>query len=211
MKYVVGPIYDKKILTINLPERPGQKILMSLSGGADSAILLYILAKLNKTSGTGHFIYPVTFPRDELAETFANNVINFINQKLNVSLPRTKIHGRSDLNHNEFIKNGITELMETGEYDCVYIAENKVPNIDMPGLAPIRADETYNYDKLYLPFSKFYKYHTLDLYFEENVEELLALTHSCTEQAYGRCNACFQDYERMWALKELDREDTGNI
>ena len=48
MDYITGPDHDKQMITVDLPEKSNLHILVSLSGGADSAIMLYLIAKQNR-------------------------------------------------------------------------------------------------------------------------------------------------------------------
>jgi hypothetical protein len=108
------------------------------------------------------------------------------------------------------VKVVIRDLLATEKYDFLYIAENKIPPIEINGLAPIRADRP-NYKRVALPFWGVTKECTVDLYYKENIPELLELSHSCTEWADGRCNNCFQCNERAWAFSKLGIIDPGKL
>jgi len=54
-----------------------------------------------------------------------------------------------------------------------------------------------------------YKHNILEFMYAGNQEDLIDITHSCTEQQIGRCNKCWQCTERAWAFKQLDKTDTG--
>jgi 7-cyano-7-deazaguanine synthase in queuosine biosynthesis len=60
-----------------------------------------------------------------------------------------------------------------------------------------------------MPFVKMYKDEILKIVFDNDQEELLKITHSCTEQKTGRCSQCFQCNERAWAFRQLDKTDPG--
>jgi 7-cyano-7-deazaguanine synthase in queuosine biosynthesis len=60
-----------------------------------------------------------------------------------------------------------------------------------------------------MPFIEMHKDEILKLVFDHRQEELLKLTHSCTEQKTGRCGRCFQCNERAWAFRQLDKLDAG--
>lgn len=208
MKYVCGK--DNIEVEINLPVGENKKILFGVSGGADSAILLYIIAKLNKELSANHEIIPFTVPRPDGGASYSPEIVKWICKKLNVDIKDPMIIGDGSLPHNIVVKVVIKELLSTNNYDFLYIAENKIPPDKINGLAPIRAPQQ-NYKRTLLPFWGVTKDCTIDLFYQENISELLELTHSCTELISGRCNVCFQCSERSWAFSKLSIIDPGKI
>ncbi len=208
MKYTCGP--DNTEIEINLPVGTNKKILFGISGGADSAILLYIIAKMNRDSESNHQILPFTVPRPDGGANYSPRIVKWVSDKLNVNIPEPMIIGDGNLPHAVVVKVVIKKLMESNLYDFLYIAENKIPPITLEGLAPIRAGQP-NFKRAALPFWGVTKDCTLDLYYKENVSELLELTHTCTEWTKGRCNACFQCNERSWAFSKLGIDDPGKL
>lgn len=206
MKYICGS--DKIEIDIKLPVGNRKNILFAISGGADSAILLYILAKLNKESKTEHNFTLFTVPRPDGGANYSPAIVKWISNKLNVDLPEPLIYGDGNLPHQIVVKVAIKELLDTNKYDLLYVAENKIPLDNICGIGPIRAPKP-NYERKSLPFWAITKDCILDLYYQENVDELLKLTHSCTEMVVGRCNKCFQCNERAWAFSKLNIIDPG--
>lgn len=197
-------------IEINLPEGTGKRILFGISGGADSAILLYIIAKMNRDQETNHKIIPFTVPRPDGGANYSPRIVNWISDKLDILLPYPMIVGDGNLPHNIVVKTVIRDLMNSNLYDFLYIAENKIPPVEIEGLSPVRAIQP-NYKRAALPFWGVTKDCTLELYYQENVSELLELTHTCTEQVKGRCNKCFQCNERSWAFSKLGIIDPGKL
>jgi hypothetical protein len=210
MKYVAGPVNEEIEIDISFPEGENKRILYAISGGADSAILLYLLAKQNKQLGTQHQIIPFTVPRPDNGASYSPKIVSWINNKLETDIPMPLVVGDGNLHHSIVVKKAIKDLMATNQYDHLFVAENKTPPIDLDGLAPVRA-KSPNFKKATLPFWGITKEYTIDLYYRENIPELLEITHSCTELKETRCNKCFQCNERAWAFKRLDRTDPGNI
>ena len=95
----------------------------------------------------------------------------------------------------------------------MYFATNQNPTYDFDysqypeGSYPARV-KTSPHPKIVMPFIKLYKNEILKLVFDHGQEELLKLTHSCTEQKTGRCGRCFQCNERAWAFRQLDKLDS---
>jgi hypothetical protein len=210
MKYTCGPAGKEIELDISLPEGKQLSILYGASGGADSAILLYILAKMNRDQNTEHKIIPFTVPRPDGGANYSPAIVQWINERLGVDIPRPFVVGDGNVHHTSVIKAAITDLMATGKYDKIYLAENKVPDEDIgDNVEPTRAP-TNNYKRMILPFWHVTKAYTIDLYYRENIPELLELSHSCTEKTVGRCNMCFQCIERNWAFTKLGKIDPGS-
>lgn len=206
MKYT----YGTQSFEIDLIDGQNKNILFAVSGGADSAILLYMIAKLNRDLNRNHNIIPFTVPRPDGGANYSPAIVRWVSNKLGVNIPDPMIVGDGDLPHNIVVKVVIKKLMESNLYDFLYIAENKIPPIALEGLAPIRASQP-NFKRAALPFWGVTKDCTLDLYYKENVSELLELTHTCTEWTKGRCNACFQCNERSWAFSKLGINDPGKL
>jgi len=206
MIYICGP--NKSNVEINLPAGSKKNILFAISGGADSAILLYILAKMNRDAGSEHNFTLFTVPRPDGGANYSPNIVKWISNKLQVDLSEPMIIGDGNLPHQIVVKVVIKELLSTNKYDLLYVAENKVPDIGVVG--PIRAPQQH-YERRSLPFWGVTKECTLDLYYQENIPELLELSHSCTERTVGRCNMCFQCKERAWAFNQLGINDPGTL
>lgn len=208
MKYLCGPEGKEKEIEITLPDGRCKQILYAVSGGADSAILLFILAKMNRDLGTDHTFIPFTVPRPDGGANYSPAIVSWINNTLGTSIAEPTIIGDGDLPHDAVVKTAIKDLMSTDKYDFLYVAENRIPGDELGGLAPIRA-KTNKFRRAALPFWDLTKDYSIDLYYRLKVEDLLLLTHSCTEQTKGRCNTCFQCNERAWAFTSLGRSDPG--
>ena len=210
MKYICGPEDKKLEISIDLPDGQGKNILFGSSGGADSAILLYILAKMNRDQNTNHNIIPFTVPRPDGGANYSPAIIEWINNKLGTNIPAPFIYGDGEVHHSKVVKVAIAALMKTGKYDKLYISENKIPDEYIgDNMTPVRAPAN-NYPDIIMPFWHLTKAYTIDLYFIEGIPELLELSHSCTEKTVGRCGVCFQCIERKWAFTKLNKTDPGN-
>jgi 7-cyano-7-deazaguanine synthase in queuosine biosynthesis len=78
----------------------------------------------------------------------------------------------------------------------------------LPG-APQR-DKKASSSKIIFPFVDFLKTDILKIMFDEKQDDLIPITHSCTEQAVGDCNQCWQCTERAWAFSKLHKIDLGS-
>lgn len=200
-------------ITIELP--PVKRVGVLVSGGADSAILLYILTKLNLDNGSPCEIIPFTVPKTDGALAFASRVIKYINITLNCQLPETTVVGNPNLHHSKQVWSGRNEAMEHYNIDIMIYGSQKTPpkdELDVNWEYPFRPEKIHYIDeKIYCPFAQVDKRNTIDLYRIFNQMELLALTHSCTEKTIGRCYKCLYCKEREWALKSNNLIDTGTV
>ena len=219
ISFEVGPENDLRTVDIPIPSEPGKKLLVSVSGGADSAVMLYVLAKASKEMGLQHQICPLTVNKVDGAEIHSRKVIEWISKNLDVQINVSVIGGDHTLPHDKIVNTLLKQKMATGEYDYLYIGENKIPPVafpfgednDFPGLNPQRKGNPSKNPRCIIPFSDVYKSHTLSLYYKLGILDLLEHTHSCTEQSVGRCGVCWQCGERKWAFKQLGLTDPGSI
>lgn len=175
-----------------------------LSGGLDSAILLYIIIRDYPTID----IQPFTIPKHDGAILYANPVIDHFNKKFNLTIPKTIAVGDPNVYHRLQSKTAVKEIFETYAVDKLFIAINQNPPelADLPG-APQRDQKSDN-PKILFPFVDLYKDDILKIMIDEDQLDLADITHSCTEQQVGRCNRCWQCTERAWAFNQLGLLDT---
>ncbi len=176
-----------------------------ISGGLDSAILLALLVKEFPKIN----IQPFSVPKHDGSYHYVKSIIGFINKQYNTNIPNTLIVGDPDLHHSQQNASGVREIFNNNYVDFLFIGLNQNPPIlaSLPS-APKRPKKSDN-PKILLPFIEMYKDKILNLFYENNIEELINLTHSCTEMTNARCNTCWQCQERAWAFRELNKIDTG--
>lgn len=206
-KIVSGPVNDQREIVVSIPDYSNSTGIM-LSGGADSAILLYILVKYfpNKK------IVPITVPRPDGADRYSPAIVDYVNQVCGTAIPQPLVLGDGTGYHADQTVNGLRIAFRDNLIDHVFFGSQQPPTkdlVELPGIYPIR--KVTSDVRVSNPFFDLYKTHTMDLYFKLGQEELLSITHSCTEQTLGRCKQCFNCKEREWALSVLERIDTGNL
>lgn len=223
--FICGPEADKREVTFSVPEDPGKNLLAAISGGVDSAVMLYVLAQMNKEHQLQHKIFPVTVT-NTVSETdesllHARKVIKWVSAELDVAFEQHIIGGDNRLPHNKITNSFLLAQMATRKFQHLYVAENKIPPIpfpfgdknDFPGLAPrlapVRKGNPTGNAAGILPFSDVFKTHIVDLYFQLGITELLEFTHSCAERQVGKCHLCWWCSERQWAFRELNKIDPG--
>lgn len=202
-----GPDSDKRQIEIKFHEGK-KRIGVMLSGGADSAILLYLLALERKMAGGDQELIPFTVARPDGAWDYVKPIVDKINQMLGTAIPDPIQVGDPTLHHSKQGRSG--ELEARGKYriDHFYYGSQQHPPVPMPGEYPKRPEQV-ELPGTTIPFALVDKRHTLGLYEVFQAWPLIELTHSCTALTVGRCGECYNCKEREWALGELYITDPG--
>lgn len=176
-----------------------------LSGGLDSAVLLYLIIRDYPVID----IQPFTIPKYDGAILYADPVIDHFNKKFDLKIPKTISVGDPNVYHRLQSKTAVKEIFEKYAVDKLFIAINQNPPelADLPG-SPQRDRKSDN-PKILFPFVNLYKDDILRIMIDEDQLDLADITHSCTEQQIGRCDRCWQCTERAWAFSKLGKVDTG--
>jgi len=207
MRITVGKDDYIKQIDITLPENV-ERIGVMLSGGADSAILLYLIALEHKMSNSTQTITPFTVARADGAWDYVSPIVDWINTKLDINLPRPIKVGDPTLHHSQQSRSGHQDAITLHNMQHVFYGSQAHPPVPMPGEYPQRPSVVY-FPGTTCPFALVDKRHTLSLYKTFNVWPLIELTHSCTALTVGRCSECYNCKERAWALGALVFTDPG--
>lgn len=184
---------------------PDKKYGILLSGGIDSAVLLYLIIKEFPEIN----LQPFTIPKADGAFLYADPVVDHFNKKFDLQIPNTISVGDPKVHHRQQSTTAVIDIFKNHPVDHLFIAINQNPPElnDLPG-APMRDTKSDN-PKIVFPFVTLLKTHILDFMFEYSQEDLIDITHTCTEQQIGRCGKCWQCTERIWAFSQLGKTDTG--
>lgn len=178
-----------------------------LSGGLDSAMLLYLLIKSNSNIN----LQPFTIPKKDGSSIYAVMVINHLNNKLGLKISQPVLVGNPNAHHTKQSTSAILEIFNKHRVDYLYMGVNtNPPELDNLNGAPKRFLSSPS-PRLIYPFAEMLKDEILKIMFDEGQEDLCNVTHSCTEQQVGRCNLCWQCTERSWAFTRLHKIDTGTL
>jgi len=180
------------------------------SGGVDSSILLYLLAKNN--SNIRITTYTQYLRTDKFRFEIINRVIDWINNDLNIQIENVLPTNR------KYIRDSVDSIIKVMGTDYVYTGcnlviwdENKfVPTnyieYDTP---PIRGPALN--EKHLRPFIDMDKIEITKLYIDNDIVDLLSLTRSCGySRGYGYknpCGGCYFCAERQWAMNSLGLEN----
>jgi 7-cyano-7-deazaguanine synthase in queuosine biosynthesis len=218
MEVTCGPENNRQTFTLTVPE--GRQLAIMLSSGADSAILLYMICTelMRQSRSTDEIKYIFTVPKTDGAEAHSPSIVSAINEMLNINLPMPTIFGAEavqTLHHSNQILESIRAVFNKYDPDrnnlFLYLADNRAVSelVLNPEEQPYRVAQNPYPELLGLPFNDLLKCHTIDLHFIHGTERLLELSHSCTQQTYGRCGKCYHCRERQWAFDQLGKTDPG--
>lgn len=182
-----------------------KKYGIMLSGGLDSAVLMYLI--LEKDPNTN--LQPFTIPKHDGAVLYADSIIEYFNRKFSIKLPKTILIGDPNTFHRQQSKTATRDIFKYYPVDVLFIAINQNPPelANLPG-APQRDGRSTN-PTIVFPFVDMYKDQILKILYDKGLDDIVDITHSCTEQQIGRCGICWQCTERAWAFSRLNRTDTG--
>jgi hypothetical protein len=203
-----------------------KKIGITLTGGADSAIMLYMLMVFKKEYRPDLEIVPITpiDSRKPYQEIFAKAVIDYVENKLAIKLNDTNLHltelldgERENYQFNKSV--WVNKVKTYNGLQETYMSETLNPSYDIEhdwffagaGRDPSRdvvADLSLSrYVRNHHPFRNINKQGVRELYEYYNVlDELFPLTRSCeniTTNFKMHCGFCWACAEREWGFDKL--------
>lgn len=197
---------DKQV-NITIPHW-AKHIGVMVSGGMDSALLLYLLLTeiTNKNLDVKLTAYNVPNVRDN-AMVHSKNLVEYLQSKLDITINLVTI-GEGTLPHNQIIMTPAKYIVDNKLVDILYSGANQNPPVQLPAEGPWRRNPSDAVpDHLGFPFIHLYKTHIVEMYRQLDLMDLAYLTHSCTETLFDSCGTCFQCYERAWAIDHNPAHD----
>lgn len=206
-------------ILINL-EKYYRKIGIKISGGADSAILTYILSMYIKTERPELKIVPITVvhPEKSYQYLFASKVIDFCKQNFGgVFADHQVIKSSSRFTHGSEQLDFVKSLYAKSLIDCHFFGVTKNPpkevvkKMHIAGPSDKRDHEiplSTRDGASFRPFVNIDKKGIAELYRELNVlDSLFPLTRSCEEltQDFSKhCQWCWFCQERFWGFERYE-------
>jgi tRNA(Ile)-lysidine synthase TilS/MesJ len=208
----------KKTVTfnnINIDIHPGP-IGISVSGGADSALLLYILLK--NAISTVHVITYAIKERNRLSPYSAVDVISkCIDLTGNTDVIQHIIYVNK--RERDRIRPKLIKMVDSKLVDIIYTGSTKIPPWEIlenfpeikldPELYQRRSPDIVRNEKekyFYNPFANLNKQDISKLYDVLGItDELFPVTRSCEDISLtsGHCGTCWWCKERFWAFNRL--------
>lgn len=202
-----------KQINVSIPTDVKKAGIM-LSGGMDSALLLYMLVvelvvELGSPDDITLKVYNVPNPKDN-ASLYSSKIVEYISTAFNKPLEIISV-GDVTLAHNRIINEPAGKILRDKEVDLLFSATNQNPPVDLGnvGYPWRRSPDAPPTKNVAFPFVHLYKNEILEAYQLLGQLDLAGLTHSCTESTGARCTKCFQCLERAWAFSQLGLVDNG--
>ena len=186
----------------DIPE--GKRIAVCVSGGWDSAVLWHIV--YNECKKRRQSCRPYTVPKIDGAVNYANQVLKWSGYE-----GETNIVGSIDSeNPSDYVKSGVVEILKDGYADVVYSAVTKYYDDMDPDQDRIFTAGTPFEEIVRQPFANYTKDVTIQMAFDLGIaDDIMDITHSCTELDERRCGYCPWCKEREWAFKQINKIDKG--
>ena len=190
---------------IILPSKPYK---VFVSGGFDSALLLFILCSqardINQSTVTAAVV-----DRGFGSVNFARRVCSWAGQRTGIKVDVQELKISPELPHGQHISEPAASLHEQGFITISADTQNP-ENVDFPGAEPKRIPPNSRFTNWLFPFSGIDKTHTLFIAKQLGVlDEIATITHTCTDSHDLRCGKCWQCSERIWAFDQLGWTDIG--
>jgi hypothetical protein len=186
-----------------------KKIGVFVSGGWDSAVLLYNIWDICIKQRNEMRIY--TVPKLDGAKKHAEQIVKWCRYKLiTEAVPHDIVGSITAEDPSEYVKSGVVDALMSGDVDIVYSAVTKYYDEMDPDQDRIFTAGTPFEDIVRQPFADMTKDQTVQMAFDLGIaEDLMKYTHSCTELDEGRCGYCPWCKEREWAFKQINKIDKG--
>jgi hypothetical protein len=169
---------------------------LMLSGGISSSVLLYLMMKDTPTANIQPFTVPI-----EGATVYANSIIDHFNSKFGWTIPHTIEVGNVLMTEfNQKMFSAIKQVRTRHNGIEVFLGRTSTPDLPHHGNA---------INVINMPFEFKSKDYVLQLVYDEDLEDIINLTHSCEALTTGRCNFCARCSTRHWSFARLGKTDTG--
>lgn len=200
----------------------GTRVCIKISGGADSAILSYMLGLYKRDIRDIKLIpFTIVHKNKPWQDTYARGVIRFIEEALGIQFEPHIIpeeHANEE-NYTEFQELNIASFYEKNLIDCHYNAVTMNPDVDVDPKGRFRRDRDrdggFGYEisaskRNHAPFANVNKKGIAELYRRYGlIDTLFPITKSC-ENAASRylemhCEVgCWHCLERKWGFGRLE-------
>lgn len=187
---------------VDIPE--GKRIAVCVSGGWDSAVLWHIIYEECKKRGQS--CRPYTVPKLDGAVNYANKVLQWSGYDAETNV----VGSITSENPSDYVKSGVAEILIEGYGHVVYTAVTAYYDEMNPDQDRVFTKGTPFEEIVRQPFADLTKDKVVQLAFDLGIaEDIMDITHSCTELNEGRCGHCHWCKEREWAFKQINKVDKG--
>jgi 7-cyano-7-deazaguanine synthase in queuosine biosynthesis len=190
-----------------LPDTP-KKIGVMVSGGFDSAVLLYLLISENIQKASIHEIIAMTVPTGDNANEHSDRIIKHISHRFGVKIPHIEISSSNTPIHSSMINEVLNNKV-----DIAFSGSTDVPTELVSSISPIRLAVPPEFTNiLHVPWAATCKNEIVKFAIDNQLTDIINLSHSCARRDIhiNRCGHCYNCIERKWAFEKNNFIDTGN-
>ena len=204
---------------IEIPIEKYKGIALCVSGGIDSATLLYIISEYITNNNLDTQLYALTVPNrtDSACGYHAQLVIDFVTRKFPVNINHTIRStifdgGKKNQVMNEWFRelrkmrkiqctlNGVTANPKDSSFKFIEPKNYYIKPLPERDGNPIKYKRREGYDH-YFPFATTDKKGVCEITELKNItERLLLITKSCTSDVHYHCGECWWCQERTWGF-----------
>lgn len=178
----------------------GDNISLLFSGGADSALLFYLLGyDIIKNNNTKNLVlFVIDRPNNPILH--AKHIHKLIEKRLNfkfklIELPIPKVPYYKQVP----VASKIIETKK--EFNVLLWGINRYAE----GITPNHIFNFQETNFLKFPFKNYTKDILIQEYFNLGIEDILFETHSCGSDLTEPCKVCFNCRERKWAFDKINK------
>lgn len=169
-----------------------KKIGIFVSGGFDSALLLFLCCEFEKDNE--FFTFVIDRPNNSLY--YNQIVIDWINKKFNKNL-KSMVVGNKNQHHSSIITSAAIEVLNF-PLDILLLGDTANPDMLLHGPNRIKSVNP----KILQPFYELTKDKLIKISLDFKVSELLSITGTCGEGEMLACGKCWPCREKTWALNQ---------
>ncbi len=186
------------------------RIGILISGGIDSGLALHLLLSSIEKTGRDKTVHACTVTKTPDAVENATRVIELISKKFDIVVTHHIVDSEYEsTEHMKHTTSAFAWLIKNNVVDIVISATNAiVPDRLLKDREnPSRVDNTSKY--MIRPFIEYTKDVTIGLAIQQQLFELLKISHSCIKQTHSRCGTCYWCKEREWGFSKNNFTDPG--
>lgn len=193
MNYEVETPTGLRTISIELPAEPFGVLV---SGGFDSTLLLYLVAR---EAGERPF-FTCNVQRGAGTEDAAVRVVRAAMSRFGARITHRQLCTVGP--HNVQVLNAAESYLRTGEVSRVFVADTTNPPDLEQGPWRQPPQNQFAYPKWMFPFLHCDKSHTVGLAHQLGLADVFELTHTCTDYVSLECGLCWQCRERAWGIAQ---------
>jgi hypothetical protein len=190
-------------LNISLEKQYG----LMFSGGISSSLLLYFIMKDTPTAKVQPFNH---LNSSGATAPYISAIIDYFNSKFNWSIPASIEVGNPQMPLTLQSESAIKQIWDRhAEIDELLIGRTRIMTGQSPIIGTPRFPMLEIGRKVKFPLYSYTKDEILQMVYNEGLEDMLELTHSCVTRPTSRCTHCWNCYNRNLAFAKIGKSDPG--